>query len=340
MSLEGREGRSGSRTRRLSSSSLISEDDNNKTGFIESIVAEAFQPPRTAAIRRTETRCLKTNQTTGLKIAEQCTKNLSMMTSVRQQLMTQKESMKLGTARPITSRGQRDRNFHGVRHFQGTLHSKIRDLSFEIEKLHWMFNDAQQEYFNSLTYETKAKELASEITNFQKILSGLNLAFDYANRIGDIEALEQEVRQLEEMNISERGKIEGLFNERKLKEDFIQQIESNERVKKNINSTHPDAEDEKEQYIYFKNRLSQSSMAVGFWDKQIEQYKKVKDSLIRKLKCKSPFIDDIIPLEMKLLTLKGKWNGVNENSTMRLNKERELILETAKQDKTDIAEME
>lgn len=341
MSLESRDSRkSNCRARRLSSSSIMSEEDKNNIGFLESMSTEDLYTPHTAIIRRTETRCLKTNQTTGIKIAEQCAKNLSMMTSVRQQLVTQKECMKLGSTRPITSRGQRDRHFHGIRHFQGVLHSKIRDLTFEIEKLHWRCNDAQQEYINSLTYESKAKVLASEITNFQKNLADLNLAFDYVNRIGVIEEVEQEVQQLEELNLSEKGRIEGLFNERKLKEDFVHQIDTNEHIRNIQNSTNPGVSDEKERYIDFNNRLTQSTMAVGFWDKQIEQYKKVKDSLTQKLKAKFPFMDDIIGLEVKLLNLKGKWNKVNENSTLRLNKDQELILEIAKQDRTEIGSIE
>ncbi|XP_014284537.1 intraflagellar transport protein 74 homolog [Halyomorpha halys] len=337
MSLEGQESRrSNSRTRRLSPSSIMSEEDTSNPGLIQCLGTDGLRPPRTAVIR-TKTRCINTNQTTGLKLTEQCIKNLSMMSSVRQQLVTRKECMKMGSARPIPSRGLRDGNSHGIRHFQGLIHSKIRDLALEIEKLHWASNDAQQEYINSLTYETKAKELASEITNFQETLADLNLAFDYVNRIGDIKELEQEVRELEELNVSERRRIEGIFDERKVKEQFIHQIDYNERFKKIINNSHPDKPEGKEQYVYLNNRLSESLKAVEFWEKQIKRYKEVKDMITQKLKTKLPFIDDIISQEKKMLSLKRK---CNENSTLRLNVEREIILETVKQDKSEITGME
>ncbi|XP_014287563.1 intraflagellar transport protein 74 homolog [Halyomorpha halys] len=284
----------------------------------------------------------RTNLTTGLKLPEQEAKNSLVIKAMKDKIASQKSGIKLGNVRTATSRGQVNRFVQDKRYYMGTLHLKIGELTDEIDNLNNLCNDALSEYGNSLVYEKKVKDLATEITSMQGNLIDLNLAVDNINTFGDVQKLNIEAKELKENNDSEAERIEVIFSDRLRKEQAVRQMEKKftkekTRYEKIISEMGVEM---REKYSSLNERLTKSSKVISYWQSEMDVYNKTKNTLTEHIYYSFPMAYEIMKLETKLLDLKRKWKGIAKRSSRPIDEERQNIMDQVVHDNSKILIME
>ncbi|XP_026147566.1 intraflagellar transport protein 74 homolog [Mastacembelus armatus] len=147
------------------------------------------------------------------------------------------------TDRPVTQQGLSgmktgmkgpQRQILDKSYYLGLLRSKINELSTETSKLHKEIDNYNQENSVYLSYEKRAEGLAAEIKDLQGQLADYNMLVDKLNTNTEMEEMINDYNILKAQNDSEAESIDGIFTERRRREEAIRAIEEEIRRQKQV----------------------------------------------------------------------------------------------------------
>uniref|UniRef100_A0A915CSK7 Uncharacterized protein n=1 Tax=Ditylenchus dipsaci TaxID=166011 RepID=A0A915CSK7_9BILA len=191
------------------------------------------------------------------------------------------------------------------------LNNQLRLLETEIDSLVNELDKTEKGQQNLLYYEQKAEEQANELKELQGELSDLNLIIDRQNTNADMRDLEFELVEAQKSNEELSLAVEELFQERREKEDFIQQFEERiQRVRRQndeqINNLEPGIKDEfervKEETESLRHELEEKQH-------ELEKLNKTKEELDLAL-ANSPLKQQASVLEEQIYELEEKKNTI------------------------------
>lgn len=127
--------------------------------------------------------------------------------------------------RTATARGPQHRQVLDKRYFEGLIRMKMKDIRDEIIRLNGDIEVQRQQQATSEVYEKRVREIASELTELQGQLADYNLVIDKINTNTDVGQIEAEAQELKNENDHHAAALEQLFEQNRVKEQQIQQLE-------------------------------------------------------------------------------------------------------------------
>ena len=113
---------------------------------------------------------------------------------------------------------------------------KMKDIRDEITRLNQEIEIERQQQATSQIYEKRVREIAAELTELQGQLADYNLVIDKINTNSDKSQIDAEAYELKEENDRQAEALEQLFEQTRIKEQQIQQLENEIQNVRNKNS--------------------------------------------------------------------------------------------------------
>ncbi|KAG7203168.1 hypothetical protein KM043_010280 [Ampulex compressa] len=246
--------------------------------------------------------------------------------------------------RPGTARGSlMTRQIQDKRYYEGLLQLKIRELTQEIGVIMKDIDTQNKERATFLHYDKRAKELAIELTALQGQLADYNIVVDKMTSNVGKESIEQEAKELGEVNDQTAMEIEQIYEQRKELEQQLQarekQLEvakkSSERLLENMD---PSTRQKYDEMLLSKKTLQDQAKQM---QNELDQLSKEQIRLEEQIAL-SPLKQEAVKLHIKIMEAEEKRNKLQEEENKRLSPEdeKEQLLQKIKQDNIDIAAAE
>ncbi|KAF7634330.1 hypothetical protein Mgra_00006296 [Meloidogyne graminicola] len=251
---------------------------------------------------------------------------------------------RMGSNRIGTSIGG-GRMIADTNYYLGLLHNKLNILDNELINLNTELNKAEKGKKNLLIYEQKAEEQAQELKQLQGLLADYNLIIDRQNTHSNtnLRSLDSEAEQIALTNQKLMVEVEELFNERRLREEQVQELEQRtERLKNENNERMRILEKE------IKEEFEQVNIEVENLRNEMER-KKIELAELTKNKeemdmalANSPFKRQTMLMEEQLQELNNKRTQIIDelNSKETPEEQRDNFIQKIQKDNKEIGNMQ
>lgn len=220
---------------------------------------------------------------------------------------------------------------------------KIRELTNEIGIIKREIDSQNRERATFIHYDNRAKELAAELTDLQGKLADLNIVIDKATSNVDKETIEQETRDLRELNDKASTEVDKLYEQRISKEQHLRDMEEqiiSEKKKEEriIESMTPDV---KLKYDKLINRRNELENDISKLQEDIDLLSNEKTNFEEQISL-SQVKQEVVKLKLKINEVEDKRKKLQDELKNKLSpdEERERLLAKVKQDNMDIVAAE
>ncbi|CAG7821192.1 unnamed protein product [Allacma fusca] len=260
--------------------------------------------------------------------------------NVMERPVTQQGVSGLRTAR--TSYGQR-RLIHDKTYFLGILHTKMSEITGEIQKLNTSIETLAKEQSTYSSYEKRVKELVAELIEMQGELADYNILSDMIASEKDKSQLEEELKQLTDENRIESQRIETIYNRRREAEKQVQDLEDKiQEERSKADSLIQSLPNQlREKYETLQVTHSHLSSEMEKLQRTLDEQNVRKADLYDKI-AKSELKRRAAQYEEELLEVEEKLEALekDQQSKETPEQERERLLNQVKQDNSEIATLE
>ncbi|KAF7651661.1 hypothetical protein LDENG_00107360 [Lucifuga dentata] len=256
------------------------------------------------------------------------------------------------TDRPVTQQGLSgmktgmkgpQRQILDKSYYLGLLRSKINELTTETSRLHKEIDNFNQENSVYLSYEKRAEGLATEIKALQGQLADYNMLVDKLNTNTEMEEMISDCNALKAQNDRERDIIDGIFTERRGREEAIHLIEEDIKRERQIADEAVQAMPPEKQEKYFsmttanEDRLQELSVHQEELDILLSRKEVYEAELAH-----SQIKQEMVRLHETLSALEAKRDAMEaeDKSLGSPQEEREKLFRKVKEDNQEIASME
>lgn len=254
--------------------------------------------------------------------------------------------------RPITQQGLSgmktgsrgpQRQVQDKSYFMGILRTKITELGTEISRLSGEIDLMKQEQSTFLTYDKRVKEMAQELTELQGTLADYNLLLDLINTDTERVEIDDETRELKEVNKGEADKLEALFTRKQDLESMMRQLEAEIEEERHMGESLVQAmqPELRHKYLDLRNLNTNLLQHLDGMQHELDALDNRKATLEDELST-SKVKQEAVGLYEKLQELEEKKEEIiTENQKRGTPKEeRERLLLQVKEDNAEIATME
>lgn len=245
------------------------------------------------------------------------------------------------TMRPITQQG-----LTGVRpptkagsgrfvvdksYYISLLRAHMNNLVNEIKKLSEELEKCEQDRQNLLIYEKKAEEEASIIRELQGRLVDCNKIVDLMNTNSELDEMNKELNELQEQNVIVEKSLNELFEDRRLKEEAIQNLEKEIEEQKTKNGAFIHSIDPavRETYEQMKRENEELLEEYQLKQEQLNELNRKKEQLDEEL-ANNPLKQQAMMLHERLAELEMKKQAIVDelNAEGSPEEQRERLLQT------------
>ncbi|KAL0118028.1 hypothetical protein PUN28_009011 [Cardiocondyla obscurior] len=246
--------------------------------------------------------------------------------------------------RPGTTRGlPMTRQIQDKRYYEGLLQLKIRELTQEIGTIIKDIETQNKEKATFLHYDKRAKGLAAELMTLQAELADYNLVVDKMTLDVDKEVIEQEAKELAEINERRTAEVERMFEQRKQMEQKLHKMEKDienekKRTEHIIESMDPRTKEKYDNLFRQKMELQEQAQQMQH---ELDQLSKEQAHLEEQIAL-SQLKQEAVKLQVRIIEAEEKRDKLREEERRKLSPEdeKEQLLQKIKRDNTDIAATE
>uniref|UniRef100_A0A914C918 Uncharacterized protein n=1 Tax=Acrobeloides nanus TaxID=290746 RepID=A0A914C918_9BILA len=228
-------------------------------------------------------------------------------------------------------------------YYIGLLNAQFHSLDAEIESLTKELAKFEKAQSNLLVYEQRAEEQATEIKHLQGELADYNMLIDRQNTNSELKDLEFEVGEEKKRNAEISATVEELFQERREKEEIVNELEVNvEDAKREndnlVNNMNPMV---RELYESAKIEAERLSQQVDQKQKELEELYKKKEEMDIAL-ANSPLKQQAMVLQEHITELEVKRQALLDelNAEGTPEQQRERFIEQIKKSNEEIVHMQ
>ncbi|KAK0082851.1 hypothetical protein PV325_009744 [Microctonus aethiopoides] len=302
----------------------------------------ARPPSASVHSQRGNTASSRLNTITSAMGKNRMSTGLSSTSSVSSGLMFDRPITQHGVAgiRPGTTRGlPMTRQIQDKRYYEGLMQLKIRELNQEISIISKEIDNQNKERATFMHYDSRAKDLASELTELQGKLADYNIVIDKVASNVDKDMIEHEIKDMKMANDRASVEIERLFEQRRLKEQQLNEMEDKIELEQKKAERIIESMDllTRNNYDKLINERNQLENEVGRMQREIDLLTAEKLSLEEQMSL-SQIKQEAVKLRIKISEVEKKREKLKEEEKNKLSpdEEREHLLNRVKQDNMDI----
>ncbi|EEB12154.1 conserved hypothetical protein [Pediculus humanus corporis] len=245
-----------------------------------------------------------------------------------------------GLRMSTSSRGPQIRQVKDKRYYEGLLRMKMKDIQMEMNRLNEEIELETQQQATSQVYEKRVREIASELTGLQGQLADYNLVIDKVNTNTDKAQIDAETEELKNENERLTENLNELFEQNRMKENLIQQLEDDVQNEKNVTFKLIEEMNENERKKYQELKVTNENL-----QKEIDEDQQELEMLTRqKLDLEdrisgSQIKQETVRLYYKLREREDRKAILLEEEKTRSTpaQEREKLLQKVKEDNAEMA---